>query len=210
MKCAYHVDIEAVGQCGECNRPLCSDCAVDINGATYCRSCLQKKVAPQSSNSKTGCRRSPFWTFVFSMVPGGGYMYLGLMNRGLQTMLIFFGSVFLSNLIGIESLMALVAPVVIFYSIFDAQQLVRAINKGEAAQDRQFIDISAFQLNPSWIGYGLVIIGALALFTNINSIFPWINTWAIRRVGGPLLIMGLGVFILFRNTKSDPGGGQDE
>lgn len=137
-------------------------------------------------------------------------MYLGLMNRGLQTMLIFFGSVFLSNLIGIESLMALVAPVVIFYSIFDAQQLVRAINKGEAAQDRQFIDISAFQLNPSWIGYGLVIIGALALFTNINSIFPWINTWAIRRVGGPLLIMGLGVFILFRNTKSDPGGGQDE
>ncbi|NPV89389.1 MAG: hypothetical protein HPY50_01275 [Firmicutes bacterium] len=76
--------------------------------------------------------------FILSLIPGGGYMYLGLMNRGLQTMLIFVGTIFLSNLLNLDALAGLVIPVLMLYTIFDTQQLWSELTLKGQAVDRGF------------------------------------------------------------------------
>ena len=36
-------------------------------------------------------KKRGFWTFIFSLIPGAGEMYLGFMKRGVSTMLVFLG-----------------------------------------------------------------------------------------------------------------------
>ena len=38
---------------------------------------------------------SPGLSFLFSLRPGGGHMYLGMMRRGTELMAIFFASIFI-------------------------------------------------------------------------------------------------------------------
>ncbi len=213
MKCVNHLEAETASTCSLCGRPYCGECLVNIDNQTYCKNCLREKLTPADRQEagpegqgksaadprKITDKKSRFWAFVFSVVPGVGYMYLGLMNRGLQTMVLFFGSVFVSSFIGLEQIMALIAPVVVFYSIFDTQQLVKAINAGVPAEDKKLFDIKQIPFNQSWIGYALIVIGGLAI---LNDVIPYFPFWfQVKRLLGPLLIVGLGVAILYRNTK---------
>lgn len=144
-------------------------------------------------------KKSKLWAFIFSIVPGVGYLYLGLMNRGLQTMLLFFGSIFVASFMGFEQIMALVAPVVIFYSIFDTQQAAKRLNAGVPVEDKQLFDLKSIPFDQSWIGYALIVIGGLAL---LNNVLPYFHYWrVIRQLLPPVLIIALGVAILYRNTK---------
>lgn len=203
MKCINHPDKEQAATCVLCNESLCEDCLVVLGEHSYCKKCLTEKISG-GGNSITKSpsirgNKSRFWAFVLSLVPGLGYLYLGLMNRGLQTMLLFFGSIFVASFIGFDQLMALVVPVVIFYSIFDTQQLTKDINAGIPVDDKQFFDLKKIPFTQSWIGYALIVIGGLALLQNIMPYFPfWME---LRRIIPPVIIIGLGVSILYRNTK---------
>jgi hypothetical protein len=42
MKCYYHPEKDAVAICKECNKPLCEECAHEINGKIYCEECISK------------------------------------------------------------------------------------------------------------------------------------------------------------------------
>lgn len=176
MKCINHPEREKVADCKLCGSQYCEECLISLNGINYCKTCLNEKLSGQSGSvSKNSApvtgQKSRFWAFVFSLIPGVGYLYLGLMNRGLQTMLLFFGSIFVSSFINFEQIMALVVPVVMFYSIFDTQQLVKDMNSGEQVVDRQLFDLKAIPFNQSWIGYGLIAIGLMALlgYTGQNA-----------------------------------------
>jgi hypothetical protein len=126
------------------------------------------------------------------------------MNKGLQIMVLFFGSVFLSNLIGLEELMALIAPVVVFYSIFDTQQLIKEYNAGIIIEDRQVFDIGKIPVTQSWLGYALIIVGAMALMHSLPFYFPF---WGyFRQMFPSVLIIAAGVFILYRNSPKNNGG----
>ncbi|PKM79993.1 MAG: hypothetical protein CVU89_15800 [Firmicutes bacterium HGW-Firmicutes-14] len=202
MKCANHPEEESVRTCGLCGGDFCEKCLIELEDRSFCRKCLTEKISePVQSAPKGGSktdRKSRFWAFVMSLIPGVGYMYLGLMNRGLQTMVLFFGSIFVTSFIGFEELMALIAPVVVFYSIFDTQQLVKSINEGGQVEDKLFFDIRSIPFNQSWIGYGLIVIGLLALLQNL----PYFPFWmTFRRFLPPFVIIGLGIWILYRNTK---------
>lgn len=63
-------------------------------------------------------RKGKFLTFCFSLFPGAGHMYLGLMKQGLSLMLCFFGITFISIYLNIGAF-ALLLPVLFFYSFFD-------------------------------------------------------------------------------------------
>lgn len=76
--------------------------------------------------------------FILSLIPGGGYMYLGLMNRGLQAMLIFFGTIFLSNLLNMGILAGMIIPILMLYTIFDTQQLWTELTQKGSVTDRGF------------------------------------------------------------------------
>lgn len=40
MQCHVHPDVDAVGVCVSCGRPVCRDCGVDTQGKLICRQCL--------------------------------------------------------------------------------------------------------------------------------------------------------------------------
>ncbi|MCL6478907.1 MAG: hypothetical protein K6T65_10880 [Peptococcaceae bacterium] len=195
MKCSYHPEAEALDICPVCRRPVCDQCIVNLSGENYCKSCLEKKVSHFSSRPGP---KSRFWALFFSLVPGGGYLYLGLMKRGLQTMVIFFGAFFLSSMANIEVMMAFVAPIVFFYSVFDTQQLLARINEGQMVEDRELFDWGSWQGKHNIIGAILIVVGLLAL---LNNLAPYLLPYyALNRVVPPLLIVGIGVYILYKNT----------
>jgi len=203
MRCKNHNEVESVETCTVCGNQFCQDCLVALEGEQYCKSCLAdgvKRQAFEVTEPKKE-RKSRFWAFLLSLVPGVGYLYLGLMNRGLQTMVLFFGSVFLSSFIGFEEIMSLVAPVVIFYSVFDTQQLAKKINAGIRVEDNQLFDIKSIPYSHNWLGYALIVIGFLALMHNMPHYFPYWVT--LKRMIPPLLIIALGAAILYRNTRKE-------
>lgn len=114
-------------------------------------------------------RKSRFWTFVFSMVPGAGHMYLGLLKQGTQLMILFFLAIFLADWMRM-GIIAVFAPIVWFFSFFDA------MNKGAMEQlpEDNSLFSSWFESEGTWlrdkgkfIGYTLIVIGSFMLVERI-------------------------------------------
>jgi len=62
--------------------------------------------------------KNKFLSFVFSLMPGAGHMYLGFMKMGISLMAVFFFLIFLSSWLRIGPLL-FVLPLIWFYSFFD-------------------------------------------------------------------------------------------
>lgn len=196
MKCVNHPESEAQKLCTICHAPVCDECSVNLKGLDYCKACLEQRVGEKPHFVRNV--RSSVLTFLFSLLPGAGYMYLGLMNRGLQTMIIFFGTIFVSNMIHLDSLIPLVLPVLIFYSVFDTLQLSRRMQY-EAVEDRPLVDLGGRSNWQNYLGYGLVGLGFLAL---VNNFVPYLFNFDItRRIISPLVIIAIGSLILYRNLR---------
>jgi hypothetical protein len=92
-------------------------------------------------------QKNKFLTFLFSLIPGCGLMYLGYMKKGLQIMAMFaaagFSGFFFSSLrFGwFEGLFFLLLPIIWFYQLFDSMHTVaRMRNQGiELPADDGFI-----------------------------------------------------------------------
>lgn len=67
-------------------------------------------------------KKSKFLTFLCSLIPGAGEMYMGFMKMGLSLLSLFIGVIFLASLTGISELI-LVAIIIWIYSFFHAHNL---------------------------------------------------------------------------------------
>lgn len=196
MKCTNHSELEAVGICSDCRQPVCGQCIITLGEKNYCRPCLEKKAA--SIPGEITDSKSRFIAFILSLIPGGGYLYLGLMKRGLQAMLVFSGTIFLSAMVQMEALTALVLPVVFFYTVFDTQQFVKRMNQGCPVEDKELFDWGVWENKSTIIGAILILLGIMAL---VNNFVPHIIPYGfMRNIFPPLLIVGLGIYILYRNA----------
>ena len=63
-------------------------------------------------------KRSKFLTFLFSLVPGAGHMYMGFMKIGISLMAAFTLIIFLASWLNISPLL-FILPLLWFYSFFD-------------------------------------------------------------------------------------------
>lgn len=197
MKCVNHPQQEAEVLCHSCKEPVCGECRITLGEKDYCRPCLEARVEDGSGHTVSG-DKSALLSFLLSIIPGVGYMYLGLMNRGLQTLIIFFGTIFVADITRMHALAPLAIPVLVFYSIFDTLQLSRKIRDGVPVQDKPLIDLGGSSSWQNIIGYTLLAVGLLALVNNIAPHY-FSHYWLFNRVIPPLLIIGAGVFILYRN-----------
>lgn len=109
--------------------------------------------------------KSRFWAFAFSAVPGVGHLYLGQMQRGLWFCSSFFGLFALSTLLSLEPL-NLLAPVIWFYSMFDALQNATRLRAGEDVPDNPPVPWNRMSLKAPIVGWGLVFVGLLGLVRN--------------------------------------------
>ena len=142
-------------------------------------------------------KKNSFFTFIWSMLPGAGHMYMGLLKQGVSLMILFFGITFIGSWleIGPSVLMALV---VWFYSFFDCWNK-RAMSDEEFYQledqffwgifdDKDAMDkIKQNGRIKAWSAVGLIFLGLMILWDNfwniLCMIFPerWME-WIVSLV----------------------------
>lgn len=83
-------------------------------------------------------RRSGFLTFVTACIPGVGYMYLGLMKKGIEACIIYFLLDNIFSIIGLGGLGNLIQFVLWFYLFFDTYNVAHRIDRGEVVMDSNF------------------------------------------------------------------------
>jgi hypothetical protein len=164
-------------------------------------------------------QKSVALTFVLSVIPGLGHLYLGLNSRGLQFMAGAFACIILITVA------PLVFPVLLalvwFYSLFDALQRAIAINgyidrrletAGQptiALGDPLLIELDRTVFSPSpeaaqavpasaWLGGACILAGLLVLF---RFLFPsvWLQLFSgtFSGVFLALVLIGLGVGLIW-------------
>jgi len=230
MKCENHNNNEANFICLDCGSKICNDCAVNNNGKIVCIKCAEKRELPiiknniitvedkEKNNNNGGSRVenskrkiSSFWATILALMPGAGHMYLGVMKRGLQIMLAFFGIIAIGNLFYDADFLVFFAIIIWFYGFFDCYHIRKKLQNGEEVVEDLIIDIDMKKINFHYVGIGLVIFGALILingtFTRFEyslsrySIYPEVFRF-IRNATFPVFLIIGGILIL-RNSKKN-------
>ena len=83
-------------------------------------------------------KKSGFWTFLFSLIPGAGEMYLGFLKHGASVMILFFGIFALTAGFNLNFLMFLL-PVVWCYSFFHTHAILSMPDEEFYALEDRFL-----------------------------------------------------------------------
>lgn len=209
MKCIYHNNLEAEYICSVCGQPVCRECNTVIAGKNVCRSCGSKNVQynmPQYSNMpyKKGDGVNGFLFFIFVAVPGLRHMYLGLMNRGLQFLISFFGAFTIGIITG-NSLEGIIIPIIFiiwFYSAFDSYQCRKLLARGEKIEDKPiFEEYSIHQLKgfigarKKMVGIAIILLGVYMLLRQLRWYLGGIIPERIIRILYGAIDFGFGSII---------------
>ncbi len=143
MNCANHVDVPAVAYCRTCGKPLCSSCARDVRGVTYCEECLASHLSgtvpppgttavPPGAPPETGTG-SPGLAAILGFIPGVGAMYNGEYAKGFAHVLIFATLIWMTA--HVNGIFGLGIAAFVIYMPIEAYQTARARQMGLPAPD---------------------------------------------------------------------------
>lgn len=153
--------------------------------------------------------KSKFLTFIFSLMPGAGHMYMGFMKMGISLMAVFFFLIFLSSFFSIGPLL-FVLPLVWFYSFFDC------MNKRYSTDDEfltledkylfsldELVKIDKDVLKKHRLASGilLIIIGGYLIWNNIlNTLSAYISSELFNLINdvtrvAPQIIIGIVIIL---------------
>lgn len=116
-------------------------------------------------------KKSNFLTFIFSLIPGAGQMYMGFMKRGVCLMAAFFLFIFLGSWLEM-GLLLLVLPIIWFFSFFDTHNLRSMPDDEFYAMEDDFImfpEVGKLLHNKyrNVFAVVLIIIGVFVLWNNM-------------------------------------------
>ncbi|MFD1737049.1 hypothetical protein ACFSCX_10850 [Bacillus salitolerans] len=130
-------------------------------------------------------------TFILSLLPGLGHFYLGLMNRGLQFMIIFFGAISFAD---VMIFFGFAIPIIWFYSLFDALQQHKQMEETKELLDSPIIQWGVIQDKKLLFGWGFIILGTVYLLEKVTRYyFDW-QIYEISKnvlIGAILVIIGI-------------------
>ncbi|MDF2538390.1 MAG: hypothetical protein K0S76_1411 [Herbinix sp.] len=166
-------------------------------------------------------KKSSFLTFIFSLMPGAGEMYMGFMKRGLSLMAAFFFFIFIGAWLTM-GLLLLPLPLIWFYSFFDTHNLRSTPDEEFYALEDDYIlfpDINKDHVRMLQSKYRnvfaiiLIVIGFSILWNNIYKVFndylPNIIDNILYDIGYyfPQLLIGSAIilfgFYLIRGKKKE-------
>ncbi len=123
-------------------------------------------------------KKSKFFTFIFSFLPGAAEMYMGFMKQGVSLMLLFMASLVIPFSIRAVDILALFAVVIWFYSFFHARNMAAMPEEdfmalADAFIWEDFLEERNFKIsNPvlrRWAAAVLIVFGAVLLWENFSS-----------------------------------------
>lgn len=124
-------------------------------------------------------KKNSFLTFVFSLLPGAGHMYMGFMKMGVSLMAAFFFTVFLSSWLNLGPLL-FILPVLWFYSFFDCINRRYSTDDAFALLDDRYlfsldrltsINTGFLRKRSLFAGIVLVLLGTYILWNNLLNHF---------------------------------------
>lgn len=167
-------------------------------------------------------KKNNFLTFLLALIPGIGYMYLGLIIKGAETLVIYMLIDPIFKLVGISFLAGIVKLLFWAITFVNTMSTAKKMDNGEVIEDEDFI-LKKFSKEPfsgsventnsityklsknGWTAAGwiLVIVGLLAL---INKIFYYSPVYEILRsylniYFIPVAFIIIGVYLLIRSKK---------
>jgi hypothetical protein len=129
-----------------------------------------------------------------AIVPGLGHFHLGLMQRGMSTMALFFGIIvfilFIASMTSGSFLAFLFAlPIIWFYTLFDVLNLYKRKKIGETLTDRSLFD--DFYLNGESNRRNRTVATLLAIFPGAGHLYLGIQRRGIQLMIGFLVSLYL-------------------
>ncbi len=203
MTCANHAEVENSAFCIKCGKPLCAQCARQVQGSIYCEDCLAENVNARTEKRETrkAGGNSPEAAFILGLIPGVGAIYNAEFFKAAFHVLIFAtlmtiadnardpAGVFL-HLFAFGFWVYM--PFEAYYTAKKRKLALEGIDL-ETPFDRVNEEMSRVKDKELWGGVVLVVIGALFLLDN----FDIVRLSEIMRLWPALLILG-GVFLIRR------------
>ena len=155
-------------------------------------------------------RRNGFLKFLAACIPGVGYMYLGLVKLGVQTLALFLLIKPIFSLLSIEFLGDIILIPFWFFTFFDTFSLSNKMDRGEVINDSDFIfekfnrgNIDTGNIRVDiWkvVAWVLIILGAFAILNKAFAEFPlyglirsYVSSYFI-----PVLFVFAGIYLLLK------------
>lgn len=123
-------------------------------------------------------KKSKFFTFIFSFIPGAAEMYMGFMKQGVSLMALFIATLIPLS-IGSLEILAIVSVLVWFYAFFHARNLAAMVMDEFNALEDCFIwegvlEEKNFKISSptlrKWAAAILIVFGLVILWDNFSSI----------------------------------------
>jgi hypothetical protein len=214
MKCAVHTEVDAVGYCRNCGKPMCSTCVRPVREVLYCEDCLatvmgmpaapgagmsiQNPLAPTAAAgipvaAPNPMGPNPVLAFFLGFLPGLGAFYNEQYGKGM----IFLGLFLVMFITGVNGAVdggALAALWICIsalwvYMPIDAFRNARAKQAGMTISDPLEDYSKGRPIGPIF----LIGLGLFLLLYNFDW-FPWYRL----KEFWPLVLIAIGI-IMFRN-----------
>ena len=103
----------------------------------------QPPITPSPYPSPVRRTKSKFWTVFWSLIPGAGQMYQGLMKRGVSLMALFTGVIIVATMAYLSVLIFLL-PVIWFYAFFDTLNRINMTVEELRVQPDAFLFVGSY------------------------------------------------------------------
>jgi len=215
MKCAVHPEVDAVGFCRNCGKPMCAVCVRPVREVLYCEECLAHVIglpgaqaanqaaaqAPGAPDASVAAppppavarpgSASPALAFILGFIPGLGAVYNGEYNKAIVHIVVF-GALILGITgafgEGPDGFWVFGLVAFIFYMAIDSLRAAKMRQTGEALKDPVEAWSSHQPLGPMI----LIGVGVLILLHN----FGIFERFRIGEIFWPLVLIGIGFLLL--------------
>lgn len=146
-------------------------------------------------------KKSKFLTFIFSLLPGAGEMYMGFMKMGVSLMAEFFGIIFLATVTEVSQLL-LIDIILWFYAFFHVHSIAGASDEEFRQLEDKYL-IPFYESNPGrqskmmrrFCSIVLIVLGAFMLWNmGIKMLGSILYLPGVQYI--PKILVAIGLIVL--------------